>query len=139
MDSRFAQHLMRATQGRLRIRSDIRQRIRKAEKFLEQHPGHKGSRKFVRRAHSFLSGDSITKSVTKTESVTLDEAREIARALKISLKKYDIDQLRRGIEVELEHKDLLKNDNNKETAAKIACQHLDEYPDYYSRLERVED
>lgn len=41
-------------------------------------------------------------------------------------------QLNKGIKIELEH-----TGNNKE-AREIALDHLDEFPDYYDRLEKAE-
>lgn len=47
--------------------------------------------------------------------------------------KYDLDQLIMGIKVELEHT------NNKMTALEIATDHLEEIPDYYTRLLKMEE
>lgn len=41
-------------------------------------------------------------------------------------------ELAKGVKVELEHTD------NADVAREIALDHLDEYPDYYDRLEKVE-
>lgn len=49
----------------------------------------------------------------------------------VSFKQLKI-QLSKGIKVELEHTSDLK------LAREIALDHLDEYPDYYDRLEKVE-
>ena len=46
--------------------------------------------------------------------------------------KYNPDQLRMGIKVELEHTD------DSAVAERIAKDHLDEIPDYYSRLRKME-
>ncbi|HOV90915.1 MAG TPA: hypothetical protein PKW07_09425 [Syntrophorhabdaceae bacterium] len=46
--------------------------------------------------------------------------------------KYDLEQLLMGIKVELEHT------NNKMTALEIATDHLEEIPDYYTRLLKME-
>ncbi|MCX8022828.1 MAG: hypothetical protein N2745_08665 [Syntrophorhabdaceae bacterium] len=46
--------------------------------------------------------------------------------------KYDLQQLLMGIEVELEHT------NNKMRALEISMDHLEEFPDYYTRLEKME-
>jgi len=46
--------------------------------------------------------------------------------------KYNPDQLRMGIKVELEHTD------DSAVAERIAKDHLDEMPDYYSRLRKME-
>lgn len=47
--------------------------------------------------------------------------------------KYDLQQLIMGIEVELEHA------KDKMTALEIAMDHLEEIPDYYTRLEKMEE
>lgn len=46
---------------------------------------------------------------------------------------YDSEQLKKGIAVEKEHTD------NKEVAKIIAKDHLDEFPDYYIELEKMEE
>lgn len=46
--------------------------------------------------------------------------------------KYDLQQLIMGIGVELEHT------KDKMTALEIAMDHLEEIPDYYTRLEKME-
>ena len=45
---------------------------------------------------------------------------------------YDPEQLRRGIEVELEHTD------NRELAQEIAMDHLEEFSTYYTALDNME-
>ena len=56
--------------------------------------------------------------------------------------RFDVEQFRRGMEVELEHglHDLLTNvtDDDPVVTGKIALAHLNEFPDYYLRLERME-
>jgi hypothetical protein len=56
---------------------------------------------------------------------------------------FDAEQLRRGMEVELEHglQDALTNvtDDDPIVTAKIALAHLNEFPDYYTRLEQMEE
>ena len=70
-----------------------------------------------------------------------DEVAQIAAELGIS-DVVDLDQLRRGMEVELEHglRDPITNvtDDDPHTTAKIALAHLRELPDYYDRLEMME-
>ena len=56
--------------------------------------------------------------------------------------RFDVDQLRMGMDVELEHgtRDLDTNVSGDDIAvtAKIARAHLNEFPDYYSRLAVME-
>ena len=55
---------------------------------------------------------------------------------------FDVDQFRRGMEVELEHgrHDPVTDvtDDDPLVTARIAWAHLKEFPDYYDRLERME-
>jgi len=69
-------------------------------------------------------------------------AKEIGEKLGITWDKFDVDQFRRGMNVELEHgyRDSLTNvtDDDSLTTGKIALAHLNEFPDYYDRLEKME-
>jgi Protein of unknown function (DUF5661) len=70
-------------------------------------------------------------------------ARTVGKKLGITWDKWDVDQFRRGMEVELEHGTVdphtnVTNDDPLMTG-KIALAHLNEFPDYYDRLERLED
>lgn len=72
-----------------------------------------------------------------------DEARNIGDKLGIDWSKFDIDQFRRGLDVELEHGALWGDDTNVTKddpllTGRIAWAHLKEIPDYYSRLEKME-
>jgi hypothetical protein len=55
---------------------------------------------------------------------------------------FDVEQFRMGMDVELEHgtRDLQTNvtDDDVNVTAKIARAHLNEFPDYYSRLAVME-
>lgn len=77
-----------------------------------------------------------------TRGFTLDEALEAAKRLGVA-DEVDVEQLRVGMEVELEHgrRDARTNvtDDDPTTTAKIAIAHLREFPDYYSRLARMEE
>lgn len=73
---------------------------------------------------------------------TENEAKEIGQKLGIDWSKFDIDQFRRGLNVELEHGkvDPATNVTDDEPTAtgKIALAHLNEFSDYYDRLEKME-
>src|SRR6266496_1141926 len=75
---------------------------------------------------------------------TKTDARRIGEQIGIDWNSapFDVDQLRRGMEVELEHglQDALTNvtDDDPIVTAKIALAHLNEFADYYTRLERME-
>lgn len=82
---------------------------------------------------------------TKKKSFTTDEALEIAKLLNInfSKSKFDIEQFTMGINVELEH-GLISPETNVSfndpiLTGKIALAHLNEIPDYYTRLKALED
>ena len=75
---------------------------------------------------------------------TQDRARAIGEAIGIdwASSRFDVEQFRMGLEVELEHgrRDASTNvsDDDELTTGKIARAHLNEFPDYYTRLERME-
>lgn len=74
-----------------------------------------------------------------------DEARRIGEQIGIdwSSSPFDVEQFRRGMEVELEHgshdPDTDVTGNDQVLAGKIAWAHLKEFPDYYTRLDRMEE
>jgi hypothetical protein len=76
---------------------------------------------------------------------TAEEARRFGEQIGIDWASapFDVEQFRIGMNVELEHglHDLLTNvsDDDPQVTAKIALAHLNEFPDYYTRLERMED
>lgn len=74
---------------------------------------------------------------------TEEEARRIGDLLGIDWKDFDVDQFRRGLDVELEHgaHDPETNVTNDDAllTGKIAWAHLKEFPDYYDRLEQMEE
>ena len=80
-----------------------------------------------------------------SKSFTADDARVIGEEIGIdwATSPFDLEQLRIGMNVELEHglHDSLTNvsDDDPHLTAKIALAHLNEFPDYYTRLERMEE
>ena len=71
-----------------------------------------------------------------------ESAVEIGDKLGIKWDKFDIDQFRAGLDVELEHGLVdphtnVTNDDSLMTG-KIALAHLNEFPDYYDRLKKME-
>lgn len=76
------------------------------------------------------------------EKFTVEEAKAIGEKLDISWSKFDIEQFQMGMNVELEHgtRDAQTNVSNDDplTTGKIALAHLNEFPDYYTRLEFME-
>ena len=79
-----------------------------------------------------------------TASSPKQEAREIGQRIGIDwdTSRFDVEQFRMGLEVELEHgrRDPATNvsDDDEITTGKIAWAHLNEFPDYYTRLAQME-
>jgi len=80
--------------------------------------------------------------MSEKKKFTLEEAREYGERLGIDWKRFDVEEFRVGMDVELEHgrADDLTNVTNDDplTTAKIALAHLNEFPDYYTRLMKME-
>jgi hypothetical protein len=76
------------------------------------------------------------------KSFTLAQTRSVAKQLGIRWDKFDLGQFRAGLGVELEHGTVnqttnVTNDDLLMTG-KIAFAHLTEFPDYYTRLAKLE-
>ena len=75
-------------------------------------------------------------------STAIEEARRVGDILGIDWRIYDLEQFRRGMDVELEHgsrdpqTDVTHDD--PVLTGKIALAHMKEFPDYYERLSRME-
>ena len=71
-----------------------------------------------------------------------EEAREIGEKLGLDWSLFDVEQFRMGMDVELEHGavDPQTNvtDDDPLVTGKIALAHLNEFPDYYTRLKKME-
>ena len=80
--------------------------------------------------------------MSSKKSFNSDEAKKIGEQLGVKWDKFDLEQFRMGMEVELEHglRDPATNVTNNDslTTGKIALAHLNEFPDYYTRLEKME-
>jgi DNA-directed RNA polymerase alpha subunit len=82
--------------------------------------------------------------VSEQAQFTAEQARAAGERIGIdwTTSPFDVEQLRMGMDVELEHgtHDLETNvtDNDVTVTAKIARAHLNEFPDYYSRLAVME-
>ena len=83
--------------------------------------------------------------MSERKSFTTEEARQIGEQIGINwaAAPFDVDQFRRGLDVELEHG--LREPTTNVTGddplvtGKIALAHLNEFADYYTRLERIEE
>ena len=73
---------------------------------------------------------------------TAEQAKEIGEALGVDWTKFDVEQFRSGMDVELEHgkEDPVTNvtEDDPLMTGKIALAHLNEFPDYYTRLLKLE-
>jgi len=81
--------------------------------------------------------------MTNKKHFTAEEAREIGEKLGIDWSEFDVEQFRMGLDVELEHGKIdphtnLTNDDPIMTG-KIALAHLNEFSDYYTRLDKLEE
>ncbi len=72
-----------------------------------------------------------------------EEAKKIGEEIGIDWSKFDVEQFRAGIDVELEHGKVDPNTNVSNDdpliTGKIALAHLNEFPDYYTRLLKMEE
>ncbi len=82
--------------------------------------------------------------MTAKRQFTVEEARAAGERVGIdwNSSRFDVEQFRMGMDVELEHgtRDPETNvtGDDVEVTAKIARAHLNEFPDYYSRLAAME-
>lgn len=82
--------------------------------------------------------------MSQSPQFTVEQARAAGERIGIewSTSAFDVDQFRIGMDVELEHgtRDAATNvtDDDVTVTAKIARAHLNEFPDYYSRLAVME-
>jgi Protein of unknown function (DUF5661) len=80
--------------------------------------------------------------VAKAARTSLNDARRVGDAIGVDWERFDIEQFRRGMDVEFEHgshdpqTDVTHDDPI--VTGKIALAHMKEFPDYYERLARME-
>ena len=74
---------------------------------------------------------------------SLEEARRVGDEIGVDWSRFELEQFRRGMAIELEHgsRDPQTDVTGDDPIAtgKIALAHLKEFPDYYERLERLEE
>jgi len=84
----------------------------------------------------------MTREIRPKKEFTEKEAKTTGIKLKIKWDKFYVNQFRKGMNVELEHGRRNSNTNvtNDDffTTGKIALAHLNEFPDYYDRLKKME-
>jgi len=77
-----------------------------------------------------------------TQKFTAEEAKEVGEKLGIDWLRWDVEQFRMGMDVELEHgtvdPDTNVTDDDPIMTGKIALAHLNEFADYYTRLAKME-
>jgi len=82
--------------------------------------------------------------MTVSKHFTAEEAEKIGKKLGIdwSRSKFNVEQFRMGLDVELEHgkRDAATDVTHDDAmlTGKIALAHLNEFPDYYTRLYKME-
>jgi hypothetical protein len=80
--------------------------------------------------------------MTEARHTTSEEARRVGDEIGVDWTRFDLEQFRAGMDVELEHgrHDPQTNVTNDDpiVTGKIALAHMKEFPDYYERLEQME-
>lgn len=80
--------------------------------------------------------------MSEKRRTTADEAKRVGDEIGVDWSRFDLEQFRRGMDVEFEHgshdpqTDVTHDDPI--VTGKIALAHMKEFPDYYARLERME-
>jgi hypothetical protein len=80
--------------------------------------------------------------MTETRRTTTEEAQRVGDAIGVDWDRFDLEQFRHGMDVEFEHgahdpqTDVTGDDPI--ITGKIALAHMKEFPDYYERLEKME-
>ena len=81
-------------------------------------------------------------NIVSNKQFTVDQAKTIGEQLGIRWDKFDVEQFRAGLGVELEHGAVNQTtnvtDDDRLMTGKIALAHLTEFPDYYTRLAKME-
>jgi hypothetical protein len=80
--------------------------------------------------------------MTEHRRTTIEQARRVGDEIGVDWGRFDVEQFRFGMDVEFEHgshdpqTDVTGDDPI--LTGKIALAHMKEFPDYYERLERME-
>jgi len=80
--------------------------------------------------------ETYRKAILEEHGIDIRKYRELlkgGRADGMSITRYELKELLMGIKVEREHT------TDKYMALEIATDHLEEFPDYYTRLEEMEE
>jgi len=93
--------------------------------------------------HEIKEHGQDTTAVSVKRQFSSAEAKQIGDALGIHWDKFDVEQFTMGVNVELEHgrRDPATDVTHDEpmVTGKIALAHLNEIPDYYTRLAAMEN
>jgi hypothetical protein len=85
----------------------------------------------------------MCKKIMSKKFFTVEEAKKIGDQIGINWQEVKIEEFAQGLHVELEHglADSRTNvtDDDLAMTGKIAWAHLNEFKDYYTRLEKMED
>jgi hypothetical protein len=81
--------------------------------------------------------------MSHNKKFTSEEAKKVGDELNIDWANFSLEQFRIGLHIELEHglcdPETNVTGDNLLLTGKIALAHLKEIPDYYTRLEKMED
>ena len=76
------------------------------------------------------------------EHFTKEEAKDVGEHLKVKWDKFNVEEFRKGMDIELEHGTINENTNltndDPLLTGKITLAHLNEIRDYNTRLEEME-
>jgi uncharacterized protein DUF5661 len=82
-------------------------------------------------------------NMPETRRTTSEEAQRVGDEIGVDWTRFDLEQFRFGMDVEFEHgsHDLQTDVTGDDPimTGKIALAHMKEFPDYYERLERMEE
>jgi len=109
---------------------------------IERHFIEMGIVKPNQREVTRLGASLLARLSPLRRGFSLSTAKDVGDQLEVDWNMFDIDQFRRGMNVELEHGTMSPatniTDNDPIVTGKIALAHLNEIPDYYTRLNRME-
>ena len=81
--------------------------------------------------------------MTESRRTTSAEAKKVGDEIGVDWSRFDLEQVRRGMDIEYEHgsHDPQTNVTGDDPilTGKIALAHMKDFPDYYVRLERMEE
>ena len=81
--------------------------------------------------------------MTAKTHFTQEQAKKIGDELGVDWSKFEVEQFRHGMDIELEHgsENLITNVTSDDPllTGKITLAHLNEFPDYYDRLDKMEE